>query len=369
MASVERGKDTGQSGGGGFFYEPFYRTSLEYWKASTQNYSWYWILTVFFGWAGLDMLYLRSPLMAVAKIFLNAITFGYWWFYDAMEATFNKDQVQVAGPTMPFWGSLGIAGGMFMGTGSQSKQDKHYTFLLYSLVLLFTGLFGGDSFLVGDKLSGYIRVISLVSFFFAPIAIIWYIYKLYQLFIRPDQLLDQNYIYFGAPEPANLDLLCPNVLESASVWIVHTSAVVLSYIPILGNFAPLLLELDKRLRQAYGMTKSVVEEGQKIVDTLPDVITNTASVAELNPREVKETKEKEEKGAMKGGGAQENLTAFGSIALVASLAFVMISSLSMTLWRTYKNWKNGVEAEDDQRKDQKYDDPPNPRVSGRSFAE
>ena len=80
-------------------------------------------------------------------------------------------------------------------------------------------------------------------------------------------------------------------------------------------------------------------------------------------------KEKEEKGAMKGGGAQENLTAFGSIALVASLAFVMISSLSMTLWRTYKNWKNGVEAEDDQRKGQKYDDPPNPRVSGRSFAE
>lgn len=338
------------------FGNPFYRTSLEYWKSSNLNYTWYWILTVFLGWAGLDMLYLRSPLGMIGKIILNAFTFGYVWFYDAMEATFNKQQVQVAGPSNPFYGPLGIAGAMFMGTGTKDSQDRHYYFFIYALVLLCTGIFGGDSFLVGDKLSGYIRLLSLFSFIFAPLAIIWWFYKLYQLFIRPDQLLDQNYKFFGAPEPKDIDLKCPNVLEIFSAWAFDTTGVVLDYIPLLNNFAPLIKGIAESMRVAYGMTKSAVETASKLAEQGPAMVDQIASVREVNPSEVAEVAK-----AQKGG-------AVGSSLFVFAIGFVIFSSLSMTLWRSVKNWKNGTQSEANQRADQKTDEPPKPGVSGSTSA-
>lgn len=334
------------------FGNPFYRTSLEYWKSSNLNYTWYWILTVFLGWAGLDMLYLRSPLGMIGKIILNAFTFGYVWFYDAMEATFNKQQVQLAGPSNPFYGPLGIAGAMFMGTGTKDSQDKHYYFFIYALVLLCTGIFGGDSFLVGDKLSGYIRLLSLFSFIFAPLAIIWWFYKLYQLFIRPDQLLDQNYKFFEAPEPKDIDLKCPNVLEVFSAWAFDTTGVVLDYIPLLNNFAPLIKGIAESMRVAYGMTKSAVETASELAEQGPDIVNQVASVREVNPSEVAEVVAKTQKGG-----------AVGSSLFVFAIGFVIFSSLSMTLWRSVKNWKNGSQSEANQRADQKTDEPPQPGVS------
>ena len=140
------------------FGNPFYRTSLEFWKSSTLNYTFYWILAVFLGFFGLDMLYLRSPWAMVAKFLTNIFTFGYWWIYDAVEATFNKTQVQLVGPSAPFYGPLGIAGGQFMGApGTKVQLEKHYTFALYVISVCIGGVFGADSFLTGDKMSGWIR--------------------------------------------------------------------------------------------------------------------------------------------------------------------------------------------------------------------
>jgi hypothetical protein len=340
------------------FGNPFYRTSLEYWNSSSLNYTWYWILAVFLGWAGLDMLYLRSPLGMIGKIFLNAITFGFIWFYDAIQATFNQPQVKLAGPSNPFYGPLGIAGAMFMGTGSKESQDKHYYFLIYALVLIFTGILGGDSFLVGDKLSGYIRLISLFSFIFAPIAIFWWLYKLYQLFIRPDQLLDQNYRFFGAPEPANRDLMCPNALEVMTAWVFDTSSVVLDYIPVLNNFAPLIRGIGESLRTAYGITVSTVQTAQDVAEQGPEMLDQITSVREVNPSEVAKTLQQTTKTV---GGAQQPTVE--SSMFVFAIGFVIISSLSMTFWRVYKNYKNGTESESDQRADQKTDEPPHPGVS------
>jgi TM2 domain-containing membrane protein YozV len=323
---------------------------LNYWKKSTLNYNWYWFLTTFLGWTGLDMLYLRSPMMAIVKIVVNIFTLGYYWFYDAMEATFNKEQVQMAGPTMPFYGPLGVAAGMFMGRpGTDEDRSKHAYFLIYGVVLAFTGLFGGDSFLVGDNQSGYIRLISLCTIIFAPIAIFWWLYKLYLFFIRTDILLDTNWKWFGAPEPA-IDSSCPNMLEVFTVWVLETFSVVLEYIPILGKVVPMLREVIKKLRIAYGMAVEVVEKGAQSVKVVNDAISQGSMTIEKT--EAKEIVQ----GRTTGGGTESDVGK--STLFMLALGSVMVSGMGMTFWRTYQNAKRPATK---QRNDKDGDVPPEPR--------
>jgi TM2 domain-containing membrane protein YozV len=345
---------------------------LEYWKASTQNYTWYWVLAVFFGWAGLDMFYLRSPIAGVVKALLSVFTLGFVWFYDAIQATFNKEQIQVSGPISPFYGPLGIAGGMFMGApGTDDQMSKHANMLLYGIVLIATGLFGGDSFLVGDKLSGYIRIIALVTIFFAPVAFIWWFYKLYLYFIRTDQLLDQNYEYFGAPEPADASSKCPNVLEIFTVWAVHTAGVVLSYIPFVGPIAEWLLNLSLKLKDAYGMVKSTVESVQKVEPALKqmqsamvvkpeDVQTAVAKQAEPSPVPTPSSAPPSAKPII-GGGV--DTPSAGSSILIVAVGAIIVAAFSKTFWSVYNSWRNGGKtntADDNQRASESNDVPPQP---------
>lgn len=335
---------------------PFYRTTLEYWKASTQNYTWYWVLAVFFGWAGLDMFYLRSPIAGVMKALLNVFTLGFVWFYDAIQASLNKDQIQVSGPISPFYGPLGIAGGMFMGApGTDDQMSKHANMLLYGIVLIATGLFGGDSFLVGDKLSGYIRIIALVTIFFAPVAFVWWFYKLYLYFIRTDQLLDQNYEYFGAPEPVDASSKCPNALEIFTVWAVHTAGVILSYIPFVGPMSQWLLNLSLKLKDAYGMVKSTVESVQKVGPAVEQMQSAMkVQEADITPPVLPVNQ--------KGGYSDSNLSSANSSIFIVAIGAIIVASFSKTFWSVYNSWKNGGKdaSNANQREGEISDDPPQP---------
>lgn len=341
------------------FSSPFYRTSLEYWQTSTLNYTWYWIFAVFLGFFGLDLLYARAPLGAIAKFIVNIFTLGAWWYYDAIEATFNKKQVQTVGPSFPPYGPLGIAGGQFMGKGTDKEKDKHANFLIYGAIVLFTGLFGGDSFLVGDDLSGYIRIISLLSLIFSPIALIWWGYKLYLYFIRTDQILDQNYEYFGAPKPANAGAICPNVLEMFTAWIIDTAGVVLEYIPILNKFAPALRMLAASLRKAYGIVVDVVDAVQKVSEL-------DMSTLETDREQVKDLHAASLPIKAQVGGSSDSVSdsvsdTAGSSILIIAIGAIIVSSLSMTLWRGYKNWKDvNSNAEADKPSSERSDAPPDP---------
>lgn len=346
------------------FGNPFYRTTLEYWKASTQNYTWYWVLAVFFGWAGLDMFYLRSPIAGVVKVILNIFTLGFIWFYDALQATFNKDQIEVTGPISPFYGPIGIAGGMFMDQpGAEEQKSKHANMLLYGIVLIATGLFGGDSFLVGDKLSGYIRIIALITIFFSPIAFIWWVYKLYLYFIRTDQLLDQNYEFFGAPEPPDASAKCPNVLEIFTVWAVHTAGVILSYVPFVGPAGQWLLNLSLKLKDAYGMVKSTVESVQKIepaIESMKGAVKDNI----IRAREGAEGQSSTPTPAVvqTGGDMSTEFSPNSSIFIVA-IGAIIVAAFSKTIWSVYNRFRNGGKTDTsdaNQREGESGDVPPNP---------
>lgn len=156
-------------------------------------------LTVIGGLLALDHLYLRSPMTFVAKIIVNVLTLGTWWLYDASQAVFNKDIVKVFGLGVPGMGPKGIAAGVL---GSDVPDKKHMSFFIYGLALLIGGIFGLDSFIVGDKMSGFIRLVCLITGILAPVAIFWWLFNTAKFLFKTKDVTNQYWEYFGAPQPA-----------------------------------------------------------------------------------------------------------------------------------------------------------------------
>jgi hypothetical protein len=156
-------------------------------------------LTVIGGILALDHLYLRSPLTFIAKLIVNVLTLGSWWMYDASQAVFNKDVVKVFGLGVPGMGPKGIAAGVL---ANDVPDKKHMSFLIYGLAVIIGGIFGLDSFIVGDKQSGFIRLICLITGILAPIAIFWWLYNLGMFLFKTKDVTNTYWDYFGAPEPA-----------------------------------------------------------------------------------------------------------------------------------------------------------------------
>lgn len=175
------------------------------------SYSVFLGLTVLGGFFALDHLYLRSPLTFLAKIIVNILCFGVWWLYDISQAIFNRDVVKVFGLPVPGMGPRGIGAGTL---SSDTPDRKHLAFLIYGLSLIFGGIFGMDSFIVGDKTSGLIRLISFVTIIFAPVAIGWWFYGLFKFFFSTRDVTDKYWEYFGAPQPHEKTL-------STTEWLAY----------------------------------------------------------------------------------------------------------------------------------------------------
>lgn len=156
-------------------------------------------LSVIGGLLALDHLYLRSPLTFIAKIIVNVLTLGSWWLYDASQAVFNKDVVKIFGLGVPGMGPKGIAAGVL---ASDIPDKKHMSFFIYALALIIGGIFGLDSFIVGDKQSGFIRLICLITGILAPVAIFWWLFNLAKFFFKTKDVTSMYWEYFGAPPPA-----------------------------------------------------------------------------------------------------------------------------------------------------------------------
>jgi TM2 domain-containing membrane protein YozV len=159
-------------------------------------------LSVLGGAFGLDHLYLRSPLTFLAKCVVNMLFFGVWWFYDAAQAIFNSDVVKVYGLGVPGLGPKGIAAGVLT---SDTPSKKHMNFFLYALALIFGGSFGLDSFLVGEKQTGLIRLISLISIIGIPISFGQWAYKLFTFFFYTKTVTSRYKDFFGAPGESTED--------------------------------------------------------------------------------------------------------------------------------------------------------------------
>ena len=159
------------------------------------SYNVFLILSLLGGFFALDHLYLRSPLTFAAKFAVNLLFFGIWWAWDAAQALFNEPAVRIYGLSIPGFGPKAIGAGVL---AQELPDKKHLRFFTYGVALIFGGLIGLDSFLVGQTEFGLFRLICTITFIFMPISIFEWVYKMYNFFINTKDVVNEHSGYFGA---------------------------------------------------------------------------------------------------------------------------------------------------------------------------
>ena len=253
----------------------FDRTQFGYWRKSILNYNTYWILTVLLGWFAIDQLYLRSPLTFLAKFVGNIFLFGIPYLYDVLQASLNQNKVKLYGTSAPILGQIGAGAGMFYDKAApMSPEDagKQWNFMIYAFLLFFTGLFGGESYFLGEKMTGIIRTFMCISIIFLPLAALWWGYSLWQFFWKTGDVLDYHWQFFGAPKPERPIPTCPGILEQITIWVLETGKVVAEQIPGINLLVPWLDTIIQGLKVAYGFAAETVEAVSKAVPAVQGAV-------------------------------------------------------------------------------------------------
>ena len=340
------------------------RTQVGYWGKQILSYDTYLLLAVVGGFFAIDQLYLRSPLTFLGKLVGNIFLFGIPWLYDILQGFLNDGRVKLFGTSAPMVGQLGIGAGMFLPEGANlppADGETKWNFLIYSAVLLFGGLFGGDSYLLGDTLGGMIRTGLCLTVIFLPVAAIWWGAKLWQYFVNTGDLLDTNWEWFGAPEPAFPVKRCPGVLEEITIWVLKTARVVMRQIPGFGIFATMLDGLISSLEIAYGMATQAVGE---VVATAKAVGRLQGAVESMDvgdfPAEVAADREADRPAQpaaaeaakptappQQGGGATTEPSSAITYSLLGTLALVLVSGGGKFIKEVWQNGRRQRESKND----------------------
>ena len=301
------------------------------------SYDVFMALAVIGGFFALDHLYLRSPLTFLAKIVINLLFFGVWWLWDALQAVFNDDVIKVFGLGVPSMGPKGIAAGVL---ANDVPDKKHMRFFIYAIALMFTGIFGVDSFLLGDKTSGFIRLISLITMIFSPIALGWWLYKLFKFFFDTKSVTNGNYEYFGAPSPP-LPLTIVEKLTSSIPILGSIIKPLVGAVENVGEFAEGVVTnpsaaIDSVLR---GPVQKIASLAKPVIEPVIQPVTNTVQMGLKTVQTGLETAQQSValgKHTLDTGAslAQSTIKTVGDVATAASAALSVapaIASLSSGL--------------------------------------
>jgi hypothetical protein len=346
-------------------------STLDRWKIQNLDFNWYFAFTIMGGFFGLDYMYIGSPIMGVLKFITNLFTFGYWWFYDIINAAVAQDQIRLYGPSAPVFGPTGIGGGRFKDpkfpTGPKEKLDKHMNFLIYGLMVVIGGIMGVDHFFTGDMFGGTMNLLATVSVIGAPISFLWQVFKMYRYYLNTDECINVNWEYFGAPRPSGI-VDCPSIPMILTVWLLKTMLAVLQLIPFFGPIVSLLQALIKNLEVAYGFVVEAVKAADEIPSDVMDLLDMKANMP--IPCSVDEAIPKVESlpsapPPQAGGGSSESVDLLVPV-FALTIVFVIVSSVFLSLRRSTQNGPKPTVAKAAQQFGGKEatDEPPQPRDPG-----
>ncbi len=165
-------------------------TQKKFWGGSYYSYWVVLAISLFFGFFGLDHLYLRSPLTFILKAIANVFTYGLWFLYDLIQLASEKENVMKYGLRAPVLGPLGVGAGMFRDDDPNGPEAKSpYRFLGFVALLFIPGL----SYALAGDLNG--GMAQFASMFFPPLWIImagWVAYTIYRTFFKTKDLFSEG---------------------------------------------------------------------------------------------------------------------------------------------------------------------------------
>jgi hypothetical protein len=172
-------------------------TKGSYWGGSQISY-WMYLVSVFFGFLGIDHLLLRSPITAILKIISIIPLFGFWYFFDIAQAFGEKDLVKKYGIAVPYYGPIGIGQGIFHDDGVTASPEeiprpwKFIGYFLATCLLIATPinkLVLGDYVGAGAQAVYYMLILTIILPF---IAIIWGFLDVYNVIFKTRDLFEKG---------------------------------------------------------------------------------------------------------------------------------------------------------------------------------
>ena len=232
------------------------------------SYNIFLVISLLGGFLALDHLYLRSPLTFVAKLAVNLTFFGVWWIWDAAQALFNEPVVRVYGLGIPGLGPQGIGAGVL----AEEKPDgKHMRFFTYAVALIFGGLIGLDSFLVGQTQMGLFRLIATLTFVLLPVSGLEWGYKMYQFFFNTKGVVAEYGGYFGANGSSSPMGFISGLIERLLGPLLQ---------PIKDT---IITPVTTSINGVVGAYEKTLETGSTIVDTVKTVVETASQAASALP--------------------------------------------------------------------------------------
>jgi TM2 domain-containing membrane protein YozV len=278
--------------------------------------------------------------------------------------------------------------------GSEVPDKKHMAFFGYGLALFFGGLFGLDSFLVGDNKSGIIRLVSLITLIFAPVALFWWFYKLFKFFFSTKDVINENWEYFGAPAPATIaekflsnfpilgTLFGPIIDAIASPAQTAKDVLETALKPVTAVAAPIVEGAIETAEKGIETVKSGIdtaklgietgaELGGKVINTISSATKAATALGQLGSTGLGSVGDGATfsaftvpkaaavlaglTGSQQGGGSGSNVLAY---TLIGTLGLIAVSGFILT----YRRSKNSSDSKKN-GKQQRDDPPPSPSTT------
>lgn len=302
-------------------------------------------LSVLGGFFALDHLYLRSPLTFLAKLAVNFFCFGLWWIYDALHAIFNTDVVKIYGLGVPGLGPRGIGAGVL---ANDEPSRLHMNFFYYALALLFGGLIGLHSFILGYERGGIFRLIATISFIFLPLSLLVWGFDIIRFFVDTENVVNENSSYFGAPYRSISSRLVSRFPFLG--WLFNPVETFKSFInniigpgivqPITATIDGVTGVVDKTVSTA----REAIKLGKTTVETIGESVDKLGAVASMSPMmSLYSDAEKlgvNTKNIQKGGSLiEKNLTDNNSLnllpyTLLGTICFIALGGFIATIYRS-----------------------------------
>ncbi len=342
----------------------FHYTQGKAWGGSQIDPVVFKIITVLFGFFGLDHLLLRSPITAILKFLVNIISLGFWYWYDILQVFTDFDNFKKYGYSLPIFGPAGLGAGLVHDTGTPKapiESPSPFYFVAFALTSLIP--YGLSHVIAGDYLGAFLKFILSVSFFTFLFGWLWAAYTFGNMMLNSKSLFENGTdrlfplsFFFGQygpgpriqphkpqiPEEKEPD--CPpgflDILWSYILLLPKTLYDIL--FPPVKKAVEVTIETGKKIvdetKKIVDETKKVVEppvkEVTKIATEMPKVLSNT--VNELgqytDPAKLSELAEKQ---AIQTGGAVLALEgpSIFNVAVVGVLLLTIVGGLALTYVR------------------------------------
>jgi len=188
LGAAEAAEATGATGATG--PTTHHISDVDTWGGADRNYFVFVVLSIVFGFFGLDHMYLRSYGTGFYKLMINILCLGLWYWWDLVQIATEAKKIRTDGLSSPMDWIRGIGRGVFAADDAKKpipSSPKDY--LLYTFLAVMFGWLGADKFYLGEYFQGFVKLCSCFNLFLLLFGWIWVLWDAFHAFFMTESIL------------------------------------------------------------------------------------------------------------------------------------------------------------------------------------